>query len=141
MGRLDKALATAKAAEEEKVEAEVTELFTKPDDIPSDVWNLIQENGRLATERLNSLLSSPRFARYKVADQAKLIAMAQDRAYGKARTNSAAVEAKRRGGMFDATAEAMSELSRRAQLPEYSRSKKDEVEDAVVLDEHPSIIN
>ena len=140
MGRLDHAIAQMQEREEAAVEKEIEQMATKPDDVPADVWELIQDNGRLATQRLNSLLSSPRFARFKVADQAKLIALAQDRAYGKAKTNSAAIEAKRRSSAVDATAASLNELARKAALPEYRNSgNADEIEDAVVLDENPLI--
>ena len=136
MGRMDAMLAATKQAEAEQVEAEIEEHSLRPDDIPADVWELIQENGRLATERLNEILASPRFTRLRAGDQAKLIALAQNRAYGMPKTNNAAATANRkRGGLMDATASELRDLASRAALPEYKRTAIDlsKIEDAVTV--------
>lgn len=107
-------------AAKEKVDHEqnlaVIEPMGKPDSIPHDVWIVVQENGRLATERLNEILNSRQFMRLRAGDQAKLIKLAQDRAYG---APQAQKETKNTGKFFDMTAEEMNKLSKRAALPEY----------------------
>lgn len=132
MGRLDGLLAKVEQKKEENVEAEVELLDFRPDDIPDDVWQLIQENGRLATERLNEILASPKFMRLRAGDQAKLIGLAQERAYGKPKVNSSRGQG--RGAKFtDVTARELSDLAHRTTLPEYSRSKLTDIEDAEEL--------
>lgn len=135
MGRAKQLQAQAAVEQAKVVEAEVEEHSLRPDDIPKDVWNLVQENGRLATERLNEILASPRFPRLRAGDQAKLIALAQNRAYGMPKTNNAAAAANRkRGGASDVTAATLRNLASRAALPEYKRSGKlEDVEDATIL--------
>ncbi len=115
MGRALQLQEQAKAEAAKEVEVEIEEHSLRPDDVPADVWELIQENGRLATERLNELLSSPRFSRLKASDQARLIALAQNRAYGMPKTNNAAAAANRkRGGASDVTASTLRNLAERA---------------------------
>ena len=104
------------------VEAEIVQL-NQPDNIPHDVWNLIQENGRLATERLNELLNSQRFHRLKASDQAKLIQLAQDRAYGRPDPGVKRSIKTVSHEMSDATAASLRALSGRMTLPEYSLSR------------------
>lgn len=113
----------------ENAKQEVQELtpMGKPDHIPHDVWLLVQENGRLATERLNEILRSPRFMRLRPGDQAKIIKLAQDRAYG---VPTSPKEDKKNNKFLDLTAEGMRALSSRAELPEYrnvtQRASKDD---------------
>lgn len=136
MGRGDKLVAQAKQAQQVDEAVEIQEMALKPDDIPAEVWAMIQENGELATRRLNEILGSPRFARLRAGDQAKLIALAQNRAYGMPKTNNAASAGKRRGTSGDVTATELRQLASRAALPEYSRIGKmelDDAEDAVIL--------
>lgn len=113
--------ANLKNQEEEKaVEGEVTQLG-QPDHIDADTWALIQDTGRLASERLYEILSSPKFTRLRAGDQAKLIKLAQDRAYG-------AVAAKKEVKKFhhlDVTAEHLNDLVKRARLPEYRKGEHD----------------
>lgn len=109
------------AADDAAVSDELERLDFKPDDIPSDVWDLIQENGRVATERLHDILLSPRFMRFRPGDQAKLIALAQNRAYGTPKQNRVD-DNKRRGAMVDVTANELGRLVERSALPEYKRS-------------------
>ena len=100
--------------------ATVTRLDTAPASIPEDVWALMQDNGRRATELLHELLHSTRFHRLKAGDQAKLIALAQTRAYGS--PDAVARERiSRRSGAVDVTAQHLSDLATRASLPEYRR--------------------
>lgn len=96
---------------------EVTPLG-KPDNVPADVWALVQDNGRLATERLNEILGSPRFHRMKASDQARFIKLAQDRAYGQP---GQANDGNKKGLVIDITAQEMAKLAKRAELPEYMR--------------------
>jgi len=98
---------------------EVGELtpLGKPDNVPADVWALVQDNGRLATERLNEILSSTRFHRMKASDQARFIKLAQDRAYGQ----PGQVNDNKKGVIVDLTAQEMAKLAKRADLPEYAR--------------------
>ncbi len=123
MGRVSKDLTEMKSVNDAAVEAEFEEISSRPDDIPKEVWSLIQETGKLATERLHDIIASPKFMRLKAADQAKLIALAQNRAYGtpKSGTAEAVARTKRRAGARDMTAEALRNLATRAALPEYSQ--------------------
>jgi hypothetical protein len=137
MSRLDKLITQAAEKQAAAVEAEVQEMAIKPDDIPNDVWELIQENGALATQRLNEILSSPRFTRLRAGDQAKLIALAQNRAYGMPKQNTAAMNGKNRGLAGDVTASELRDLAARAALPEYKRIGKhplDDIEDAILTE-------
>ncbi len=109
----------AELARRAAVDNEVTSLG-QPDNIPDDVWELIQDNGRLATERLNEILISPRFHRLRAGDQAKLIKLAQDRAYGIA---AAPRDLKPKGGRLgDEVARQLNSLEDRTTLPEYKHS-------------------
>jgi len=101
-----------------EVEGEVERMDNRPDHIDKDTWDLMQENGRLATERLNEILASPKFTRLRPSDQAKLIALAQNRAYG-VPLNYKTDMGKRAGKFSDVTATALRELATRAALPEY----------------------
>jgi hypothetical protein len=74
--------------------------------------------------------------RLRAGDQAKLIALAQNRAYGMPKTNNAASQANRkRGGASDVTAATLRDLASRAALPEYKQSGKslEDIEDATIL--------
>lgn len=122
MGRADKLIAAAKDAQGAAVEAEVQDMSPKPDDIPHDVWELIQETGELATRRLHEIISGPRFMRLRAGDQAKLIALAQNRAYGMPKQNNAATAGgKKRALAGDVTASELQAMADRTVLPEYSR--------------------
>lgn len=121
MGRATRALETMAVASKEAVVEEIEAATSfRPDDVPEDVWRQIQDNGRLATELLGQILESPRFLRYRPSEQAKLIALAQNRAYGmpKAAVNTQA-NGKRRAGSMDVTQHALNNLVSRATLPEY----------------------
>lgn len=115
-------LDTARSLEEagaEQVER-VDDLVrsSQPEHIDADTWALIQDTGRLACERLYAILSDPKFLRLRAGDQAKLIALAQTRAYGIA---VAKKEAKR-GRIIDVTAEQLRDTAVRAALPEYRKN-------------------
>lgn len=137
MGRLSDLVAksstkTAEVLEEETKDGVVEVLDGRPDNIPAEVWDLIQENGELATKRLNEILTSPRFHRIRAGDQAKLIALAQNRAYGMPQSNRDN-SSKRQTNASDVTQAALNALASRAALPEYRRSNNAVVEDAVIV--------
>ena len=75
-------IANAKAANEaneRREQEQITEGLDgelvpfKPDNIDAETWDLMQENGRLATEKLNKILRSPGFLRMRPGDQVKII--------------------------------------------------------------------
>lgn len=119
-----------------EVAAEALTYIGKPDEMPADVWEMVQENGRLATERLHEILSSERFKRYRPADQAKLIKLAQDRAYGVPSQSKSGAD-KSKGGVIDMTSEEMRAIASRASLPEYRHSinSPNQVTEAEVIDD------
>lgn len=108
------------------VEIELGEIvpLNQPDNIPSDVWALIQDNGRVATERLSELLNSQRFHRLKASDQAKLIQLAQDRAFGRPDPGVKRTIKTVSHEIHDATAHSLRNLQTRLTLPEYSRARR-----------------
>ena len=138
MGRDMRAmLAKVKAEDKAKVEAEVESgevrvMDFRPDNISQEVWDLIQENGELATMRLNEILSSPRFHRIRASDQAKLIALAQNRAYGMPQM-AAKDASKRQAGSSDVTQAELNNLVYKATLPEYKRVNR--IDDAEIVNE------
>lgn len=85
-------------------------------------WALMQENGSLATLRLNELLKSKRFHRLKASEQARIIQLAQDRAYGRPDPGIKRSVKLTLSGGADATAQALADLSAKARLPEYRTS-------------------
>lgn len=89
-----------------------------PEHVPDDVWQVMQENGRQATQRLQELLTSARFHRLKTSDQARLIALAQERAYGKP-DPGVKRSVKVHAHVSDATALALAKAADRTRLPEY----------------------
>lgn len=146
MGRMDKAreaverkqeALTGKAGGDELAAAAVGELEAmdgRPETIPKHVWAIMRENGELATKQLNSLLRSPKFPRLSASDQAKLITLAQNRAYGTPQSG-VAKQRKSRAGSGDIVQAELDSLVYRASLPEY-RGRSEEVDDAdVVYDE------
>jgi len=120
MGRLDQVNNQIEEENAVVVASELERLDGRPDTIPQHVWDLIRENGELATTRLNELLRSPRFSRYKVADQAKLIALAQDRAYGKPSAPKQ-TGGRRKGGSRDVVNTELDNMAYRTTLPEYRK--------------------
>lgn len=137
MGRLSDIIAKQqdqdKRLVDEQVETGAVEVMDfKPDNIPQEVWDLILENGELATRRLNEILTSPRFHRLRAGDQAKLIALAQNRAYGLPATQKSDAS-KRVAGASDVTQSELQRLTSRAALPEYRRNAK--IEDAEIMDD------
>lgn len=101
----------------QEIAAEALTYVGKPDEMPADVWELVQENGRVATERLHEILTSERFKRLRSSDQARLIKLAQDRAYGIPAASKPAGGGKNQ--IIDMTSEQMRQLADRSRLPEY----------------------
>lgn len=124
MGKLAEKAQRLENKREKEIEGEIVSINDelRHDHIPHDVWQLIQENGRIAIERLNEILSSPKFNRLKATDQAKLIALATDRAYGRPDPGIKRVQ-KTHVVITDATATALSHAASRAELPEYKSSQ------------------
>lgn len=130
MGRATQLLDQVQMTAQKDVEAEVEKLDFRPDNIDAETWALIQENGRIATERLNEILVSPKFLRLRAGDQAKLIALAQNRAYGLPQTNRHDSN-KRKGTITDVTASELRQLADRTTLPEYKLVRNTvEIDDA-----------
>lgn len=113
----DEAILSSAEEEREQVRAEGLTYIGKPDEMPADVWELVQENGRVATERLHEILTSERFKRLRPGDQAKLIKLAQDRAYGL--PTSAKPANNKAGAVIDMSSEEMRQLADKSRLPEY----------------------
>lgn len=103
----------------EDLEGVVGPMDAPPDGIAPETWNLIKENGHLATVRLNEILNSKRFHRLSASSQARLIQLAQDRAFGKPIAQKAVTKSL---VITDATARALADQAQRAALPEYRRS-------------------
>ena len=118
MGRLAAIVDEIEAEDEKIVVGEIELLDGRPDNIPKKTWDLIKENGHLATTRLNEILRSPRFSRLKAGDQAKLIALAQNRAYGNPVAHKQDT-GKKRGNMKDVINAELDNMAMRTNLPEY----------------------
>lgn len=89
-------------------------------DIPAATWRLLQEAGHVAAERLHDLLANDKgWKRLKPADQARLIELAFNRAYGPPIKRQARLELS--GRVSDAVADSLASLSA-IDLPEYGRS-------------------
>lgn len=117
----------------EKLEVGELTPMGKPDAIPADVWALVQDNGRIATEKLNEILRSPRFDRMRASDQVKFIKLAQERAYG-----AVAATQQTKGVTIDITAQELGKLARRAELPEYQQPQRTSSND-IVHEEHEDV--
>lgn len=123
MGRLQKTLAEAEAVSVKAVEAEVERLDGRPDNIDAETWELIQDTGREACARLYEIITGPRFHRIRAGDQAKLIALAQNRAFGMPMVTKSPEIGRRKGSMLDVTASELRDQAARALLPEYNQSR------------------
>lgn len=124
------ALQQAKIAKERsELQEEVTRLseVAKPDSIPNDVWMLMQENGRVATEKLHEILCSAAFDRYSAKDKAALIKLAQERAYGAVMKPSA--DSSKKGKFIDMTADELNSLAKKTKLPEYRLTLKGDTDE------------
>jgi hypothetical protein len=126
-------------AEQEAPTSQVVEFTGQSDNerIPDHDWTLIQENGTLATQRLNELLKSKRFHRLKASEQARLIQIAQDRAYGRPDPGIKRSVKLTLSGGADATAQALADLTAKARLPEYRTSQRQDAQDAVEAEYDP----
>ena len=120
MGRMDQVKEEIEKENVVALSGELDRLDGKPETIPQHVWDLMRENGELATRRLNELLRSPRFSRLKAGDQAKLIALAQERAYGKTAAPKQE-NSRKRGGMKDVINSELDNMAYRTTLPEYRK--------------------
>jgi hypothetical protein len=107
------------AQESAAVDREVAQIYKpgKPDHVDDQTWDLIQETGREACARLHEIITGPRFSRLRAGDQAKLIKLAQERAFGTIISNRAEKKAVR----TNTTAEELGKLADRARLPEYRK--------------------
>jgi len=90
----------------------------KPDAIPDHVWQTLQDAGSAASERLLALLTGKSFERLKAGDQARLIQLALDRAYGPPVKASMSLQLS--GSVSDAVAESLGRLASH-DLPEMRR--------------------
>jgi len=96
------------------------ETLPKPAAIPPRTWQVLQEAGEKAAERLRDLLASQAFAKMKPTDQARLIELALTRAYGAPVSRSIAVTAT--SDSADAVAAVLARMAS-APLPEMTRRK------------------
>tara|TARA_R110000823_G_scaffold5692_6_gene22457 strand:- start:251 stop:634 length:384 start_codon:yes stop_codon:yes gene_type:complete len=87
----------------------------RPDNIPPATWAALSEAGHVAAERLLSLLQGPAFMRLKAGDQARLIELAMNRAYGPPIKRELSLSLS--GQVSDAVAESLGRLAG-AELPE-----------------------
>lgn len=86
-----------------------------PSNIPPETWAMLQEAGHSAAERLRDLLQSSSFARLKPGDQARLIELALNRAYGPPIKREMSLTLT--GEVSDATSQILASLAER-DLPE-----------------------
>lgn len=68
--------------EPDPIDGEVMPLASAAQDIPPHVWNMLQEAGELAAQRLVSILKGKAFMSYAPSAQRALIELALTRAYG-----------------------------------------------------------
>lgn len=120
--------------------AQVVEFKGQSDNerISDQDWLLIQENGSLATLRLNELLKSKRFHRLKASEQARLIQLAQDRAYGRPDPGIKRSVKLTLSAGADATAQALADLTHKARLPEYRTSQRQDADGGQTLENDPT---
>ena len=87
----------------------------RPDNIPPATWEALSEAGHVAAERLLDLLQSKSFERLKSGDQARLIELALNRAFGPPIKREMSLTLS--GTVSDAVAESLSNLAS-VDLPE-----------------------
>jgi hypothetical protein len=87
----------------------------RPDNIPPATWQALSEAGHVAAERLLDLLQGKSFERLKAGDQARLIELALNRAYGPPIKREMSLTLS--GTVSDAVAESLSNLAS-VDLPE-----------------------
>jgi hypothetical protein len=100
---------------EEETDAPAAASDGRPTTIPPDVWTQLQAAGATAAERLADLLASKAFERLKPPDQARLIELALNRAYGPPIKREMTLSLS--GNVSDAVAASLARLSS-ADLPE-----------------------
>jgi len=106
----------------ESVETESAETpdNARPTSIPAEAWEALQEAGHAAAERLRELITARSFERLRPAEQARLIALALDRAYGPPVKREMTLSLS--GDVTDAVADSLARLSG-ADLPETRKSR------------------
>jgi len=92
----------------------------RPDAIPAEAWEALQEAGQRASERLRDLIAGKSFERLKPADQARLIQLALDRAYGPPVKREMSLTLS--GSVSDAVAESLARLAS-SDLPEFTENR------------------
>lgn len=91
-----------------------------PERVPQHVWAVLQAAGEEAAAKLLALLRSPSFDRLSVRDQARLMTLAMDRAYGKADGGlKRSVKVHLSADGQDAVTASLERLSGAATLPEH----------------------
>lgn len=59
-----------------------SDVAPKPDSVPAHVWTTLQAAGERAADKLLDMLSSKKFDRLRPSEQARLVELALNRAYG-----------------------------------------------------------
>tara|TARA_R110002167_G_scaffold74809_6_gene209113 strand:- start:1162 stop:1569 length:408 start_codon:yes stop_codon:yes gene_type:complete len=93
----------------------------RPSAIPPNVWVLLQSAGERAAGKLNDMLSSIKFDRLKPTEQARLVELALNRAYGPPIKREMSLQLT--GNVSDAVAASLASLSA-TDLPELSGKPK-----------------
>ena len=93
----------------------------RPDNIPPATWQALSEAGHQAAERLLDLIKAKSFERLKPTDQARLIELALNRAYGPPIKREMSLTLS--GNVSDAVAESLGALAGTS-LPEFSRDSR-----------------
>jgi hypothetical protein len=89
----------------------------RPDAIPPEVWQDLQGAASMAAQRLRDLIEKKSFERLKPSDQARLIELAFNRAYGPPIKREMSLTLS--GTVSDAVAESLGRLAA-SDLPEFS---------------------
>lgn len=93
----------------------------RPSTIPAEVWAALQDAGQAAAERLRDLLKAKAFERLKPGDQARLIELALNRAYGPPIKREMTLSLS--GNVSDAVAASLARLSA-SDLPEFGQKRR-----------------
>ena len=93
----------------------------RPDAVPPATWEALQEAGHRAAERLRDMIEAKSFERLKPSDQARLIQLALDRAYGPPVKREMSLTLT--GNVSDAVAESLGRLAS-AELPEFAQNRR-----------------
>jgi hypothetical protein len=97
---------------------------SRPPDIPPETWQALQDAGHSAAERLRDLLQAKAFERLKPSDQARLIELALNRAYGPPIKREMSLTLS--GNVSDAVAASLARLSA-VDLPEFATDGRERV--------------